>query len=55
MVDIDITMACDILMKKHFGHRVEKYDPSTEPRDFYAGIGPLQFGVVLVQYNFGDY
>ena len=38
-------------MKILFGHRVGKYDPSTElPRDFCAGIGPLQFGVVLVFY-----
>ena len=30
-------------------HGVGKYDPSTElPRDFCAGIGPLQLGVVLV-------
>ena len=36
-------------MKIHFGHRVGKYDPSAElPRNFYAGIGPLQLGVVLV-------
>ena len=36
-------------MKIHFGHRVGKYDPSTElPRDFCAGIGPLQLGIVLV-------
>ena len=36
-------------MKIHFGHRVGKCDPSTElPRDFCAGIGPLQLGVVLV-------
>ena len=36
-------------MKIHFGHRVGIYDPSTElPRDFCAGIGPLQLGVVLV-------
>ena len=32
-------------MKIHFGHRVG----NTElPRDFWAGIGPLQLGVVLV-------
>ena len=32
------------------GHCVGKYDPSTElPRDFCAGIGPLQLGVVLVR------
>ena len=36
-------------MKIHFGHRVGKQTPSTElPRDFCAGIGPLQLGVVLV-------
>ena len=36
-------------MKNHFGHRVRKYDPSTElARDFCGGIGPLQLGVVLV-------
>ena len=36
-------------MKIHFGHRVGKYDPSTElPLDFCAGIGLLQLGVVLV-------
>ena len=36
-------------MTIHFGHRVEKYDPSTElPYDFCAGIGPLQLGVVFV-------
>ena len=34
-------------MKIHFGHRVGKYDPEL-PRDFCAGIGPLQLGVVLV-------
>ena len=61
MVDIDTTMACDIsfsvvfstktmeIMKINFGHHVGKYDPSTElPRDFCAGIDPLQLGVVLV-------
>ena len=32
-------------MNIHFGHTT----PSTElPRDFCAGIGPLQLGVVLV-------
>ena len=37
------------IMTIHFGHRVGKYDPSTElPRDFCARIGPLQLGVVLV-------
>ena len=36
-------------MKIHFGHCVGKYYPGTElPRDFCAGIGPLQLGVVLV-------
>ena len=31
------------------GHCVGKYDPSTDlPRDFCAGIGPLQLSVVLV-------
>ena len=36
-------------MKIHFGHRVGSTTPSTElPRDFCAGIGPLQLGVVLV-------
>ena len=41
------------VMKIHFGHRVGKYDPSTElSRDFCAGIGPLQLGVVLVMYHF---
>ena len=36
-------------MKIHFVHRVGKYHPSTElPRDFCAGIGPLQLSVVLV-------
>ena len=36
-------------MKIHFGHRVGKKQPITElPRDFSAGIGPLQLGVVLV-------
>ena len=37
------------IMKIHFGHRVGKYNPSTElPGDFCDGIGPLQLGVVLV-------
>ena len=37
------------ITKIHFGHCVGKYAPSTElPRDFCAGIGPLQLGVVLV-------
>ena len=36
-------------MKIHFGHRVGSTTPSTElPGDFFAGIGPLQLGVVLV-------
>ena len=36
-------------MKIHFGHRVGNTTPSTElPRDFCAGIGPLQLDVVLV-------
>ena len=36
-------------MKIHFGHRLGNYDPSTElSREFCAGIGPLQLGVVLV-------
>ena len=36
-------------MKIHFGHRVGKYNSSTElPRNFCAGIGPLQLDVVLV-------
>ena len=37
-------------MKIHFGHHVgEDTTPSTElPKDFCAGIGPLQLGVVLV-------
>ena len=36
-------------MKIHFGHHVGKNDPSTElPRDFCAGIGPLQLSIVLV-------
>ena len=39
--------------KIHFGHYVGKYDPSTElPRDIYAGVCPLQLGVVLVLYMF---
>ena len=38
------------------GHCVGKYDPSTElPRDFCAGIGPLQLGVVLVFFFFLKY
>ena len=37
------------ITKIYFGHCVGKYDPCTElPRDFCAGIGPLQLGVVLV-------
>ena len=37
------------ITKIYFGHCVGKYDPSTElPRDFCAGIGLLQLGVVLV-------
>ena len=37
-------------MKIHFGHRFwANTTPSNElPRDFCAGIGPLQLGVVLV-------
>ena len=39
-------------MKIHFGHRTGKYNPLYElHRDFCAGIGPLQLGVVLV-FNF---
>ena len=42
-------------MKIYFGHLVGKYNPSTElPRDFCAGIGPLQLGVVLVFYQFKE-
>ena len=39
-------------MKINFGHCVgENTTPSTElPRDFCAGIGPLQLGVVLVSF-----
>ena len=42
------------ITKIHFGHCVGRYDPpSTElPRDFCAGIGPVQLGVVLVIGNF---
>ena len=41
------------ITKIYFGHCVGKYDPSTElPRDFCAGIGPLQLGVVLVLTRF---
>ena len=60
-MDIDINIACDInvvgffstktmgIIKIHFGHRVGNTTPSTElPRDFCAGMGPLQLGVVLV-------
>ena len=41
------------ITKIHFGHCVGRYDPpSTElPRDYCAGIGPLQLGVVLVCYD----
>ena len=36
-------------MKAHLGHPVGNTTPSTElPRDFCAGIDPLQLGVVLV-------
>ena len=38
-------------MQIHFGHRLGNYDPSTElSREFCAGIGPLQLGVVLVSF-----
>ena len=44
------------MMKILFGHRVGNMIPSTElPRDFCAGIGPLQLGVVLVVNNFDNY
>ena len=44
-------------MKIHFGIVCGNTTPSTElPRDFCAGIGPLQLGVVLVfSYNQGSY
>ena len=39
-------------MKIHFGHRAGKYNPSNElHRDFCAGIGLLQLGVVLVLFS----
>ena len=42
-------------MNIYSGHRVGRYDPSTElSRDFCAGIGPLQFGVVLVFLQFKE-
>ena len=37
-------------MKIHFGHRVGNTTPTELPRDFCAGIGPLQLGVVLVYF-----
>ena len=40
-------------MKIHFGHRLGNTTPSTDLlRDFCAGIGPLQLGVLLVLYRF---
>ena len=36
-------------MKIHFGHCVGKYELR---RDFFARIGPLQLGVVLVSFYF---
>ena len=43
-------------MKIHFGHRAGKYNPFYElHRDFCAEIGPLQLGVVLVDFVFTGY
>jgi len=63
VVGIGITMACDInlvcivstktmrIMTIHLGIVWENTTPSTElPRDFCAGIAPLQLGVVLFCY-----
>ena len=54
VVDIDITMACDIQLSVFFSTKtilgiVRYRTPNTQlPRDFCAGIGPLQLGVVFV-------
>ena len=43
-------------MKIYFGHHVENTTPSTKlPRDFCAGIGPQQLGVVLLSFSISHF